>query len=403
MRKAALTVPLPLTVSLRRRWNLVWTAAAAALGLASLASAAEIEVRWKTPLVADLATWKPREYAAPVASADGKRVWLGSATGVAALDAATGRVLWRVAMSDPVVGQPALVELPGDPSATLYVSTLAGAVYAFEPATGKPRWSGPARLDLPVRSPLAADQRFVFLVADPASVHAIDRFTGKPSWRWSTSVDREYLVEGQGGATVYGSMVLAGTPTGKLVALSARDGAILWDATLEDRQKSPYGDVDSTPLVLIGPGGKPMAVATSHSGGLCAVALDDGRLLWRYPVEGLGQPIATPDGIAAVSALGEIHIVDLRGQLKIARRLHTPVAGNAAWLGNGLMMVPSELGLDVVRTSDLRILQRLAGEYGWTSEPIAAGPLWIGMNNGGAVYGLAVRADGGGWTLPTSP
>lgn len=387
----------------RRRRSLAWTAAAAALGLASLASATEIEVRWKTPLVADQANWKPREYAAPVASADGRRVWLGSTAGVAALDSRSGQVLWRAATPDPVVGRPALVELPGDASATLYVSTLAGAVYAFEPASGKPRWREPARLDLPVRSPLAADQRYVFLVADPASVHAVDRLTGKAAWRWSASVDREYLVEGQGGATVYGAMVLAGTPTGKLVALSARDGAILWDAVLEDRQKSPYGDVDSTPLVLQGPGGTPMAVATSHSGGLCAVALDDGRLLWRYAVEGLGQPIATAEGIAAVSALGEIHLVDLRGQLKIARRLHTAVAGNAAWLGNGLMLVPSELGLDVVRTRDLRTLRRLASEYGWSSAPVAAGPLWIGMNNGGAVYGLTVRTDGADWPQPTAP
>lgn len=369
----------------------------AVLACASVAYATDVQVRWKTLLVPDQAAWKPRELAPPVASSDGRWVWVGAANGVAALDAQTGRVVWRAPTGDPVVGRPALVDLPGDPSATLYASTLAGALYAFEPMTGKPRWREPTRLDVPVRSPLTADQRFVYLVADPASVHAVDRWTGKPAWRWSTSVDREYLVEGQGGATAHGSLVYAGTPTGRLVALSARDGALVWDVTLEDRQKSPYGDVDSTPVVARGADGKPMVLAASHSGGLCAVAADDGRLLWRYTVEGLGQPLLTEDGIVAVSALGEIHVVDLRGNRKLARRLSAPAAGTLAWLGNGLVLVPSELGLDVVRTSDLRTMRRLAGEYGWSGAPVAAGPLWVGLNNGGAAYGLTVRPDGGDW------
>ncbi len=378
-------------------------AAVAALGCASLAYATDVQVRWKTALVADQAAWKPRELAQPVASADGRWAWFGAANGVTAVDGQTGMVAWRAPTSDPVVGRPALVELPGDASATLYASTLAGALYAFEPKTGKQLWREPTRLDVPVRSPLAADQRFVYLVADPASVHAVDRRTGKPAWRWSVSVDREYLVEGQGGATVYESLVFAGTPTGRLVALSARDGALVWDVTLEDRQKSPYGDVDSTPVVVKGPGDKPMVLAASHSGGLCAVAADDGRLLWRYAVEGLGQPLLTEDGIVAVSALGEIHVVDLRGRRKLARRLSAPAAGTLAWLGNGLVLVPSELGLDVIRTKDLRTMRRLAGEYGWSGAPVAAGPIWVGLNNGGAAFGLSVRPDGGDWPAPQGP
>lgn len=369
----------------------------AALGCASLAYATDVQVRWKTLLVTDQAAWKPRELAQPVASADGRWVWLGSASGVAALDGQSGRVVWRVPTGDPVVGRPVLVDLPGDASATLYASTLAGALYALEPKSGKQVWREPTKLDLPVRSPLTADERYVYLVADPASVHAVDRRTGKPAWRWSVSVDREYLVEGQGGAAVSGSMVFAGTPTGRLVALSARDGALVWDAVLEDKQKSPYGDVDSTPIVAKGPDGKQLVLAASHSGGLCAVAVDDGRLLWRYTVEGLGQPLLTSDGIVAVSALGEIHVVDLRGNRKLARRLSAPAAGTLAWLGNGLVLVPSELGLDVVRTSDLRTMRRLAGEYGWSGAPVAAGPLWVGLNNGGAAFGLTVSPDSGDW------
>lgn len=372
-------------------------AAAIALGCTTLAYATELQIRWKTLLVADQAAWKPRELAQPVGSKDGRWVWIGAANGVAGLNGQTGRVEWQLPTKDPVVGRPVLVDLPGEASATLYASTLAGAVYALEPGTGKQVWREPAKLDVPVRSPLTADARFVYLVADPASVHAVDRRTGKPAWRWSVSVDREYLVEGQGGATVFGSLVFAGTPTGRLVALASRDGALVWDAVLEDKQKSPYGDVDSTPVVMQGAGGKSMVLAASHSGGLVAVAAEDGRLLWRYAVEGLGQPLVTPDGVVAVSALGEIHVVDQRGGRKVARRLSAPAAGTLAWLGNGLLLVPSELGLDVVRASDLRTVRRLASEFGWSGAPVAAGPLWVGLNNGGAAFGLVVSPAGGDW------
>ncbi len=356
------------------------------------AEAAHIDVRWRTPVGGDGILYKPREFATPLLSKDATVAWLGSVAGVTSLRVQDGKKLWHTPTSEAVVGRPVLVQLPGEVSATLIAATMAGTVYALEADTGKPRWAQPSRLELPVRSPLAADERFVFVVADPGSLLALDLTTGKPSWRWSVTVDRDYLVEGQGGALVFGGAVFVGTPTGKLAALNARDGALLWEATLEQRERSQFGDVDTTPLAIRGPKGAPLLLAASHSGGLCAVAPADGNLVWRYEVEGLGQPVPTPMGIAVISALGEVHLVGRDGKQLAARKLPTTAQGNLSWYAD-LLLVPTETGLDLLRPADLVTLHHLASEYGTSAAPVPAGQLVLMLGNGGVAYGLEIRRD----------
>ncbi len=358
------------------------------------AQASHVEVKWRTAVGGDGILYKPREFATPLLSADASTAWLGSVAGVTSLRVSDGKKLWHTHTSEAVVGRPVLVQLPGEASATLIAATMAGTVYAMEPGTGKPRWAQPSRLELPVRSPLAADERFVYVVADPGSLLALDLATGKPSWRWTVTVDRDYLVEGQGGALVFGKTVYVGTPTGKLAALNARDGALLWEVTLEHRDRSQFGDVDTTPVAMRGKDGVPMVLASSHSGGLCAVAPADGAILWRYEVEGLGQPIVTPQGIAVISALGEVHLIGLDGKQLAARKLPSTAAGNLSWYGD-MLLVTTESGLDLLRPSDLVTLLHAASEYGTSAAPVAAGPLALMLGNGGVAYGLEIRRDAG--------
>ncbi len=366
---------------------------AAAFGVCwplAVAASDAVSVQWRTAVASSGTAYKPREAASPLLSSDGRTVWVGTAAGVSAVDTASGRVLWQAATTDPVAGRPVAVQLPGESSATLYAATMAGAVHAWHAQSGAPRWAQPSRLDVPVRSPLTADNRYVYVVADPGSVQALDPLTGRPVWRWSTVVDREYLIEGQGGALARDGVVYSGTPTGKLVALSARDGALLWETTLEQPQRSPYGDVDSTPVWSQGPGGQAMVLAASHSGGLCAVAPQDGRVLWRYDAEALGQPLLTSGGIVSVAALGTLHVIDLRGQPKLVRKLPGPTAGVAAWLGADLLAVPTETGMLLVRWRDGVTLRHIDAELGFAAAPLQAGGLTLALANSGDLWGLHI-------------
>ncbi|MBM4343698.1 MAG: PQQ-like beta-propeller repeat protein [Deltaproteobacteria bacterium] len=378
-----------------------WTAGltACAVAAATPVFAEWLDVRWRTPLHATPDEFRPRQVAAPLVAKDGTLAWFATARGLVALDPRDGQERWRQPSKEPMVGQPVVADLPTEGTAaawgpTLYAATLGGRLYAFNPTTGAPRWSDPVYLDAAVQSGLAADSRFVFASAAPAMLLAMDRGTGKPAWRWSTLVDRDYVIEGQGAPTVHGGVLYAGTATGKLVALSARDGALLWDATLELKDRSPYGDVDSTPVVIAG-ARDAVVVATSQSGGLCALATDDGHLLWRYPGEGFGQPTVVPGGILVASALGELHLVDWKGRRRAARKLAEPIAGAITPIGEGLGLVPSERGLDVVRLSELRPLLRLSSETGFQAPAVVAGTMVLAVSNHGVALGLRVQPGGG--------
>lgn len=381
----------------QRFWALI--ALMGALTGSAVAHAELVDIRWRTPLHPTPDLFRPRHAAPALVAKDGSLAWFATASALVALSPADGRERWRQPSREPLVGRPVVADLPAEGTAaawgpTLYAATLGGRLYALDPTSGQPRWPEPVQLDAAVQSGLAADGRYVFAAAAPAMLLAMDRGTGKPAWRWSTLVDRDYLIDGQGAPTVHAGVVYFGTASGKLVALSARDGALLWDASLERKERSPYGDVDSTPVVVAGPRGT-VVLASSQSGGLCALAADDGRLLWRYDGEGLGDPVLVPGGIVVASALGELHLLDWKGRRKRARKLADPIAGSIAVIGDGLALIPSERGLDVVRLADLRPLLRLASETGFEAPLAMAGNTVLAVTNGGVALGLRTQPAGG--------
>ena len=384
-----------------------WVAAIAAVACAVAPGDAYsdvLDVRWRTQLSHEPTTLKPREPAEPLLTADGKVAYIGTSTGLAAIAVATGAVLWSHKTREAIVGRPVLADLPTEGTAaswgpTLYAATLGGALLAVHPTTGVLRIENSPNLDVLVHSPLAADSRYVFAFADPSVLLAIDRGSGKPVWRWSAAVDRDYVIEGNAGPLVYGHNLYFGTPTGKLIALSVRDGGLAWDTSLELPARSPYGDVDSTPLMIASRQG-PLLVATSHSGGMCAVAPADGRIVWRYTADGLGQPVATSMGIAAVSSLGELHLVGLDGQRRLARKLIGPMAGALAVCAGGLLLAPHETGMDLIRMTDLRTVSRLATEHGFGAAPACSGENVVALTNSGTVVGMIVHAEAGALADP---
>lgn len=354
-----------------------------------------MQVRWRKELRAPAPQFRPRELAEPLVSADGRVAWLGTSVGLVALRPADGSEMWRQPTNEPISGRPVLASLPTEGTAstwgpTLYAATLGGKLLAVEPTTGASRWPQPVSIDVSVRAALAADQRYVYAAAEPAILLAIDRGTGKPVWRWSAAVEREYVIDGQSPPVVIGNTVVFGTAGGQLVALNVRDGALVWDAALEAAEISPYGDVDSAAVPVKLPAG--MAVlAASHSGGLCAIALSDGHLLWRYPAQGLGQPVVIGNAILAASAYGELHVVDLAGKRRIARKWSGTLAGHALAWGADFALLPSENGIDLVSVADARVFERLGAETGFSAPLVRAGDAVLALGNTGCAFAIAVN------------
>jgi len=275
--------------------------------------------------------------------------------------------------------------------------------------TGRKLWAEPTRLESAVQAPVAVDSDHVYVVADPGSIAALHRASGKPAWRHNAEVIREFLVEGQGGALAMRGLVYVGLPSGKLLALAARDGGVTWEVALEQSERSPYADVDSTPVWVARQGpartsasrsradaraaaGNDWLLAASHSGGLHALAAADGAAIWRYDAEGLGQPAVQGGRVFAVSAIGELHVIDLNsGQRLLARKLGGGVAGTIALSSLGVALVPSEGGLDAVSMWTGHGIRRAATESGFSAPPLVLGQWAYAVSNGGVLYALALR------------
>lgn len=344
------------------------------------------EVAWTAPLVQPATNaWKPRERGGVVLSPSGTYLYAAATSGLHAFVTRSGAPLWKLTTTERVDGLPVIFD------GNIYAATMAGVVHAANALTGKPIWDEPARTELSVQSPLAADARHVYIAADPGVLIALHRDSGKPSWRYNGDVGRDFLVEGQGGALVIGSLVYLGTPGGKLVALSARDGGLTWSIALDRGEHGPYTDVDTTPVRVARPGGD-WLLAASHSGGLHAVTAAEGNLVWHYESEGLGAPQIEGDRIYVMSALGQLHVLDLAtGQRIFARKVGGNVAGTLVLAPGGIALVPCELGLDAVSLSTGRDLSRAGNEFGFSAPPRVWGQYAYAVSNGGILYALALR------------
>ena len=229
---------------------------------------------------------------------------------------------------------------------------------------------------------------------------ALNRATGKPEWRYNAEVTREFLIEGQSGVLTGGSLVFAGMPGGKLVALGARDGGLTWQVDLSRPSRSPYADVDTTPVLIKRPAiaddKQPgdWLLAASHSGGLYALRAADGHQVWHCDVEGMGPPLVHGNEVYVIAATGTLYVVDLTtGVVLHSHRLPGNPSGYLAWsdLDGGTLLIPTEQGMDAVRATTGVAVARAMLEWGFTAVPQVIGDRAFAVSNGGILYALAMH------------
>ena len=164
--------------------------------------------------------------------AGGGRILIGTTRGeVVALDAGDGRELWRAAVSSEVLARPAA---DGD---LVVAQTADGRLAALEAADGAPRWSFDTQVPLLTLRGTAAPRiagGLVFAGFSDGNVGAIDPESGAPIWKQRimlpqgrTELDR--LVDVDGTPVLAGSTLYAASFQGRLKALRASDGTVLWE------------------------------------------------------------------------------------------------------------------------------------------------------------------------------
>ena len=182
----------------------------------------------------------------------------------------------------------------------LYVATRAAEVLALDAATGKILWRKNA--GAPIRSAPAVSNGRVFVVTVENTVLAYATADGKKEWNYA-GVAAKTGILGGGAPAVDEGVVVVPQSSGEVVALRVENGRPVWtESVAAARRRSQIGGltaITASPVIDRG-----VVYAVSNAGRLVAIELRSGRRLWDVEMGGLQTPWVAGDYVFALSNRG---------------------------------------------------------------------------------------------------
>ena len=261
-----------------------------------------------------------------------------------------GKRLWRTDLDLSLSGGVGLG------AGLVAVGTAKGELIALDAETGEERWR--TTLSSEILSAPAAQGDLLVAQTQDGKVYGLSVATGEELWRYTVEVPVLSL-RGTAGPLVTPRMVITGFANGKLVALNAATGTLLWEAKLATGEgKSELErmvDVNS-PIM-----GSEVVYATSYQGRAGAFSRGTGRELWAQDSSSYHPP---------AYGSGRLFVADTEGQVL---RLRSS-GGRAEWtntdllrrgltpplaVGNFVMVADSEGYLHALSQADGSIVGRV--------------------------------------------
>jgi outer membrane protein assembly factor BamB len=334
-------------------------------------------------------------YATPIVV--GNRVYVFSRQGddevMSALDAVSGKVLWRTAYPAPFeMNSAARPHGPGPKSTPifsngrLYSIGMTGVISAFDAASGKQVWQKPAMNPVPMYtshafSPLIEGNTVIFHVGghNKGALTAFDLNTGQVRWEWS------------GDGPGYGSPIVANIggirqlvtiTQGKLVGVNAATGLLLWEQPLV----SPNFTNSITPVqfgntvVVWGHGGPMTAFTVAQKGGQWTATMT-----WEADLPGrMSNSVADGDVMYGLTSrnMGQYYVVDSKSG-KTLWSSEPRQAAQAALVraGNILFSLENDGELVVFRSSRAGLEEirryKVADTETWTQPAISGNRIFV--------------------------
>ncbi len=309
---------------------------------------------------------------------------------VSAFEADTGRLIWDLPMSGPIVARPVPIAERGE----LLVASMDGTVLRVQQRNGRVVWKSAEAGYAVVTPPVvvtgdggATGQ--VLVTSLDNRVTALDLATGARRWSVQRPDDAELTIAGQGGALVLGDRVVAGFSDGVLGAWALEDGATLWTADLSGKQRE-FVDIDATPVAVEGEDGEALIVVSVFKRGVFAVTADGGDIAWQVRGDGFGSPVHMDGLVVVTQASGRAWGLDAAtGKVRWVSDLGSDWAGTPA-LSARYVFVPTGVDLAVLDKGSGRVVERWNDGRGVTGTPAFAwGRLFV-ATNAGLVHGVDV-------------
>jgi outer membrane protein assembly factor BamB len=250
------------------------------------------------------------------AYADGK-LYAASTTGVVeAYDAASGHSLW----SKQLGGRSGFiwhhgknsVRWAGGPSVDgdlVVVGTLEGSVQAFAAGDGAERWK--TQLSSEIISAPAIGAGMVVVRTHDGHIYGLDRTDGSRKWTYDRATVPLLSLRGNGAPMLVDGIVYSGQDNGKVIALRASDGAVLWEQTLspgEGRTEiDRLQDVDGQIVVADN-----VVYTSGYRGQTEALIAQTGRPIWTHELSSFSGVAISASQIYLPDADSNMVALDLR-------------------------------------------------------------------------------------------
>jgi outer membrane protein assembly factor BamB len=319
------------------------------------------------------------------AAVEGANVYLAGAKGdVEALQAASGKSLWKRDLRAPLAGG------PGAGGDLVVVGSSKGAVFALNAKDGTQRWR--VSVGAEVLTAPAVNMDVVVVRTSDGKLHGLSATDGKQLWLADQQMPRLTL-RGAAPPVISGDLVVAGFDNGRLLALTLTAGTVVWDTAISQARGSSelarLVDIDS-PVAVDGDD----LFVVGYQGRVARVARGTGEIIWAKDISSYRGLAIDSEGVYISTAAGEIVKLERSSGVEVWRQtslLRRQLSGPAV-IGTHVVVADIDGVVHWLNADDGRFVARQKVGDRVSGSPLVAGELLLVRSDKGALR--AFRAPG---------
>jgi outer membrane protein assembly factor BamB len=231
---------------------------------------------------------------------DSTSLYAANAEGeISKLDPANGREIWRVNIGEPISGG------VGVGAGIVLVGSSKGNVFAYE-VSGKLVWK--AKLSSEILSVPRYFDGIVIVRSGDNRIYGLDATDGSRKWVYERT-NPALTLRSSVGLVVDSGAIYAGFAGGKMVAIRADNGKLIWEVTVAQprgvTEIERIADITSLPVV-----DGALVYAVAYQGKIAAVDRRTGRVIWNRDISSYSGLNAEDAKIFVSHTLGAVYSLD---------------------------------------------------------------------------------------------
>lgn len=281
-----------------------------------------------------------------------------SIDGLSAYTLSSGKLLWRVAITNGVEAR--LVQFKNQ----LFVPALDGSIYSIEASSGKINWSyktASENLSEPLLDP---ESGRLYVLGGNNSFYALEADSGKPAWTYTRQDTSVFSIRGGSKPAIKDGRIYVGFSDGSLVALNSMTGNVLWDLQLNKNRR--FRDIDATPVI-----DQDRLYVAGYDDRLYCVSTSKGEIIWKVDGGSFSGPVLQGDLIYYPTSTGEfLALKKDTGQKAWSYKLKDGVATAPSFYRGSVLFGESDGALVFLNTSNGKKIGEFEPGRGVFSAPV---------------------------------